>query len=313
MRTLYGAAIICGCLFLSRIAFVGGDSPREQRPSLPAPFSTPRLIQRATPSSTASRRTIRIVSWNIDHGKQLATIEAELAREPGDVYLLQEVDWNAKRTGSTDVAIELARFLHLNMAYGIEFEELSQEGHGKPAYIGQATLTRLPIRTARVLRFQRQSGFWKPRRWIPSYLPLMQRRIGGRIALVTELEFQGRLVVVYNVHLESRSAGAIQMEQFDEILSDLQRYSPETDVIVGGDFNSKYFPSAFLKKMEQRGFRSATGERVERTHVIAMALDWIFVRGPLRVNAGEVRRDFHGSDHYPVYAELSAEPRKQSK
>jgi endonuclease/exonuclease/phosphatase family metal-dependent hydrolase len=61
-----------------------------------------------------------------------------------------------------------------------------------------------------------------------------------------------------------------------------------------------------LRKLEQEGFRSALGEQIERTHTIAMALDWIFVRGPFDWKSGGVRRDLKGSDHYPVYATLTA-------
>jgi endonuclease/exonuclease/phosphatase family metal-dependent hydrolase len=207
------------------------------------------------------------------------------------------------------VAGQLARRLSLNLAYGIEFEELSQE-RGGPAFIGQATLTRLPVRRSRVLRFEHQSGFWKPRGWIPSSLPMMQRRVGGRVALVSELEFGGRLLVVYNAHLESRSYGRIQNEQLDEMLSDLIRnYSQETAVILGGDLNTKYLPSWFLRKLKKAGFRSALGGRVERTHKIAFALDWIFVRGSIELESGGVEKGWKGSDHYALRAELVSNPR----
>lgn len=251
-------------------------------------------------------KSMRAVSWNIDRGTQLGLLSSELDSEPADLCLLQEVDWNTSRAGNRDVAAELAKHLRLNLAYGIEFEELSQE-HGRQAFIGQATLTRLPIGRSRVLRFERQSSFWKPHSWIPASIPLMQRRLGSRIALVTELEFGGHLLVVYNVHLESRSMGKLQEQQIDEILADLKRYAPNTAAIIGGDLNTKYSPSSFLRKLEAEGFHSATGERIERTHTIMMALDWIFARGPLKIENGQVRRDFKGSDHYPVYAELLSE------
>ncbi len=267
-------------------------------------LNKPREIERAP--ANGARRSIRILTWNIDHGGELRTIASELERNPAGLCLLQEVDWNTNRTENTDVAGELARRLHLNLAYGIEFEELSQES-GRPAFTGQATLTDLPIRHSRVLRFQTQSGFWKPRSWIPSSLPLMQRRLGSRMALVTDLDFAGRLFVVYNAHLESRSMGRIQSAQLDEILADLKRYPPDTAAVIGGDLNTKYFASAYLKKLERQGFHSCTGERIERTHMIAMALDWIFVRGPVKIEDGKVRKDFSGSDHYPVYARVSAQ------
>jgi hypothetical protein len=52
--------------------------------------------------------------------------------------------------------------------------------------------------------------------------------------------------------------------------------------------------------MEQAGFRSVTGQRIERSHAIAG--NWIFVHGTFDVEDGEVNRDFKGSDHYPVVA-----------
>ena len=268
-----------------------------------AEVNVPRVV---TPFPTVpDLKQLRIATWNIDHGARLAELSSELQKNPVDLCLMQEVDWNDARSGEKDVASELAHRLDLNFAYGIEFEELSQE-RGRPAYIGQATLTRLPIQRARVLRFQHQSGFWKPHGWIPSGLPLFQRRVGSRIALVTDLEFSGHPLVVYNAHLESRSYGRIQSEQLDEMLSDLRQYPPDTAIILGGDLNTKYLPSIFLHKLERAGFHSATGEQIQRTHKIAMALDWIFARGPIKIAEGHVRRDLNGSDHYPVYAELVA-------
>ncbi len=290
------------------------DSERSRTSGLTTDFYTPRE-ETFVPSADISK-SIRVMSWNIDRGTQLATIGDELSKNPADLYLLQEVDCNAKRSANVDEPAELARRLNVNMSYAVEFEELSQEREreerngqaASPAYIGQATLTRLPIRHSRILRFRRQSGFWKPRDWIPSSLPLLQRRLGNRIALVTDLEFAGRLLVVYNLHLESRSMGRIQDQQLDEVLSDIKtRYPPNTAVILAGDLNTKYLPAIYLRKLEREGFRSAIGERIERTHTIAMALDWIFARGPIHIEDGRVRREIRGSDHYPIYAELVAQ------
>ncbi len=260
--------------------------------------------------ATDNSKSIRVVSWNIDRGTQLPLIGDELSKEPADLYLLQEVDCNTKRGENLDEGATLARRLKVNLSYAVEFEELSQQRekqNGPPAYTGQATLTRLPMRHSRILRFQRQSGFWKPRAWIPSAVPFLQRRLGDRIGLVTDLEFNGHLLVVYNLHLESRSMGRIQAEQLDEVLADAKtRYPPNTAFILGGDLNTKYLPAVFLHKLEREGFHSATGEKIERTHAIAMALDWIFVRGPIQIENGRVRRDLRGSDHYPLYAQIVA-------
>ncbi len=296
-------ALAIAVLVLAGLLAVEGQSGSSIETQLTPEFNRVRNLQTAKRDSNL--KSVRVVTWNIERGTELDKILAGMTAHPAELLLLQEVDWNASRSGERDIAEELARRLGLNGAYAIEFEELSQE-HGQPAYIGQATLTRLPVINSRVLRFERQSGFWKPRSWIPSSVPLMQRRRGNRIALITELMLGGRLLVVYNAHLESRSAGPIQEHQLDEMLSDSERYPPQTAILLGGDLNTKYLPSIFLHKLEAAGFHSALGERIERTHRIAMSLDWLFAKGSVGIADGEVRRDVKGSDHYPVYATLVA-------
>lgn len=291
--------------FLTQAIAVGSSAVAgtASTDALPAEFNVVRRI--GSFASGGSMKKVNVINWNIDRGTNLSTICAELASSHADLVLLQEVDWNTQRTGQADVAAALSERLQLNAVFGIEFEELSQEHGGTAAYIGQATLTRLQIVNARVLRFRTQSGFWKPHAWIPSSLPLMQRRQGSRIALVTELRFQESLFVVYNAHLESRSLGTIQSAQLDEILADADHYPSDTSVLLAGDLNTKYFPSIFLKKLERAGFQSALGQRIERTHTIAMALDWLFARGPVTWTSGAVERSLHGSDHYPIAAALT--------
>jgi len=257
---------------------------------------------------TASGNTITILCWNINGGRDLSKVKAGLEKEPADLYVLQEVDSLTQRTGKTNIPEDLAEQLQASSSFGIEFEELSQEGAGaskeRGAYTGQATLTRLPMQKSRVLRFEHQSGFWSPHSWLPSSMPLFQRRLGGRIALITEHQAGGRLLVVYNVHYESRSYGRIQLDQLGETLEDMKQYPPGTGFLLAGDLNSKYFPSIFLDRLKKEGFQNSTGDRIERTHELAGSLDWILARGPLKLEAGKVLRDISGSDHYPISATL---------
>ena len=60
----------------------------------------------------------------------------------------------------------------LNYAFAPEFRELGQSIVDGPAYHGQATLTTLPIRSMRILRFLHQTDFWKPWRLLISSVPL---------------------------------------------------------------------------------------------------------------------------------------------
>jgi endonuclease/exonuclease/phosphatase family metal-dependent hydrolase len=250
---------------------------------------------------------LRVICWNINGGRDLGKVKKALQGEPADLLILQEVDRGTSRTGHADIPEQLATGLDLNAAFGIEFEELSQEKDadreaGRGAYTGQATLSRFPLRRSRVLRFTHQSSFWQPQPWLPSSVGLFQRRLGGRMALITEHDANGHLLVVYNVHYESRNYGHIQMEQLEETLADMKQYPKNTAFILAGDLNSKYFPHIFRDKLVAQGFQSVTGNEVPRTHLLIGALDWIWLSGPLRTKQGRVRHDINGSDHLPLEA-----------
>jgi endonuclease/exonuclease/phosphatase family metal-dependent hydrolase len=112
-------------------------------------------------------QAIHVINWNIDRGLHLQEIADFLASQQADALTLHEVDLNARRTHFRNVAEELARKLQMNYVFGREFEELTQGSRTSPAYHGQATLSRWRLRNARVIRFRYQSGFWRPRWFLP--------------------------------------------------------------------------------------------------------------------------------------------------
>src|SRR6266446_6739639 len=160
---------------------------------------------------------MRVVNWNIERGLRLPEIIDFLGSQNADLLILQEVDVNARRTRRLNIAEEIARRLGMNYVFGREFEELTQGSRISPAYHGQATLSRWRLVNPRVIRFRRQSGFWRPRWFLPRTEPF-QERIGGRIALVTEIEAARRGLTVYNLHLESRGNNDLRLSQLDEVL-----------------------------------------------------------------------------------------------
>jgi endonuclease/exonuclease/phosphatase family metal-dependent hydrolase len=283
-------------LFVASIAFAGAaDAPT------PDPLDT---IRAGTYShSTVRRQNLRLLNWNIDRGKHLDGIFAAIRETKPDLCIFQEVDLGARRTQGKDVAQELAKTTGMNYAFAPEFEELSQGTEEGSAYHGQATLTSMPIRSSRILRFKHQSGFWKPNSLLISSLPLLQRREGGRIALVTEIDNGGKTLVVYNLHLESRGSEHGRLLQLNEVLADADRYPPETVVIVAGDLNTKVRTSPVTPRLREAGYRSAFGDRKVRTHMIIGDLDWIFARGPIQFDDPQVLRDAHASDHFPISVE----------
>jgi endonuclease/exonuclease/phosphatase family metal-dependent hydrolase len=191
----------------------------------------------------------------------------------------------------------------MNYVFAPEFLELGQGTTEDPAYHGQALLTTLPVRSSRMIRFEHQSGWWKPRKLLISSVPLLQRREGGRVALVAELDNGGKPLVVYNLHLESKATEELRLQQLEEVLDDAQRYPPETPVIIAGDFNTLSFHSRLIPRLRHAGFRSAFGDQRVRTHVIVGALDWVFVRGSIEYEHPKVLH-VPGSDHFPISVDV---------
>ena len=138
-----------------------------------------------------------------------------------------------------------------------------------PAYHGQALLTTLPIRSSRMLRFATSIGILEAAPAAdPIHVRCWQRREGGRIALITELDNGGKPLVIYNLHLESRGNDHLRLLQLEEVLDDAKRYPPETPVIIAGDLNTKTAHSALIPRMREAGYRSAFGDRRVRTHIL---------------------------------------------
>jgi endonuclease/exonuclease/phosphatase family metal-dependent hydrolase len=265
-------------------------------------FSPPRLVL-IPPDS------IRVVNWNINRGLRLQRVIEFLATAKADVVLLQESDLNARRTHHLNIAKEIAQKLHLNYVFGREFRELTQGSRASPAYHGQATLSRWPLSNSRILRFQRQSNFWRPRWFLPEIEPF-QERIGGRLALVCETTIAGKKVVTYNVHLESKGDDALRCSQMEETLEDARRYEAGTPIVLAGDFNFDVSGGSASTAIRQAQFQDAfANQHVPTTpHSFlepGRSIDWIFIRGPIHATSASVHSSISASDHYPLSVVLS--------
>jgi endonuclease/exonuclease/phosphatase family metal-dependent hydrolase len=249
-------------------------------------------------------RELRILDWNIDKGKRLDNIVQTIREHEPDLVLIQEVDYGAKRTGQKNVTEELAKAVKMNWTYGPSYLEIAQGTTDQPAYLGQGILTTLPLREARLVRFQRQTKYWKPQRYLPNKMALLQRREGGRTALVAEFGEGRTQLVVYNLHLESRGFGATSLGQLTETLADAERYGPEVTVIVAGDLNSKYRKGLYAEKLGNKKFHNCFSPKT-RTHRLWGTLDWIAVRGPGTCQSSAVIRGAKGSDHDALEAVIA--------
>jgi endonuclease/exonuclease/phosphatase family metal-dependent hydrolase len=249
--------------------------------------------------------SIRVVDWNIDRGGKLPDILEFLSSQNPDLLVLQEVDMYTRRARRLNVAEEMARAMGMNYVFGREFQELAEGSHGSPAYTGQATLSRWPLYGPRLIRFERQSGFWHPRWWVPN-APIFQERLGGRIAFVTEVWIAGSPLMVYNLHLESRGADQLRASQLQEVLADTMTIPPSTPVMVAGDMNFDTSQPAAASLIEHSGLYDVIGRhgapttpRRQLFHS-GRAIDRALLRGPVRAEDITVHRSVEASDHYPL-------------
>jgi endonuclease/exonuclease/phosphatase family metal-dependent hydrolase len=243
----------------------------------------------------------RIISWNIERGTRLDAVSEFLNGANADLILLQEVDKNCRRTGTRNVAKELSQRLRMNYVFAVEFQELGQGPQDNPAYHGQATLSPWPLKDPRVLRFRSQSKFWSPAWWIPR-LPRFQRRLGGRMALVTDVCLGLMRMTAYNLHLESRNGDELRCSQLCEVIDEIAQNEQECSVIVGGDFNFDVTGSPQCVAILNSGFKNPFQGLRQPTVVNSdnSALDCILTRGNLRVVAANVHSEITASDHHPL-------------
>jgi len=263
-----------------------------------------------TPDRLAIPEAVRIVSWNINRGLRLNEVMEFLSAAAADLILLQEADWNARRTHCRKVAQEIAQTLAMNYVFGCEYEELAQRRDGKPAFHGQATLSRFPLSNSRILKFHRQSSFWLPRWFIPR-MRAFQRRIGGRMALISSVDLPERKLLVYNVHLESRGDDGLRHSQLAEILDDASQQAADVQVVVAGDFNADLRQEPFSSAIANTGLSnpfahiSSLPTTVPSRFNGSLTIDWVLTNGPLIATEPKLYNSIRASDHYPLSLILS--------
>lgn len=182
----------------------------------------------------AAPKTLGALVFNMERGVHLAELGDFLETcpevQPFDVILANELDDGCVRSGGRNTALELAERLHMNVAFGLEFIELVN-GEDPKGFHGNAIFSRWPIRKAQVVRLPEQYNWYFDR----------QRRIGGRLAILAELDVAGTPVGVATIHLENRTHGPGRQAQLDAVLAAAEEMFPGMPVILGGDLNTNTF------------------------------------------------------------------------
>lgn len=292
-------------------ALLDGTSQAEVMAMIPQ-FSQAEVYNPA-PVSPIPPRDLGVLVFNMERGVHLAELgdflETCPSVQPFDVILANELDDGCVRSGKKDTTLELAKRLGMNAAFGLEFIELVN-GEDPKGFHGNAIFSRWPIRRARAVRLPEQYNWYFDR----------QRRIGGRLAVLAELDVAGTPVGVGTIHLENRTHGPGRRVQLETVLSAAEKMFPEMPVILGGDLNTNTFDgrdkdaiqavagSAELQRRcledvadwegclpaaEKAGYRLLPEEALPTRRKplpggghLDLRLDWLLVRG---VEAGESR------------------------
>jgi endonuclease/exonuclease/phosphatase family metal-dependent hydrolase len=291
-----GALALAGCVAQldagtewTPIAEIAGELAPEVGPD-PAPRPAPAVL--------------RVGSWNVHRGADVAQLAANLAasRElvDADVLLVQEIEAYAAE-GSTR-ARRLAEALDMTWIYA----PARTEPGGTH---GIALLSRFPLERAEV-------------RVLPRFSSAFNERT--RIALRADVVLDDLRLEVVNVHLDVRIGAVDRVRQLDPAIAELA-----AEAIVGGDFNTN--PWAWVEGtlpltateaivgqdqarvidhyMAAQGFVTALSADTSTFTLPAfpMRIDDIYARGNAITDAGV--EHVAGSDHWPIWADLAIQNR----
>jgi endonuclease/exonuclease/phosphatase family metal-dependent hydrolase len=193
------------------------------------------------------RSFLRVIEWNIERGSHLDGIIAVLTAHPvlrfADLVLINELDDGMIRSGNLNIALELSKALSAHAIFGVEYleltkgvgEELALEGENTAALHGNAILTRHSFSNPEVLRLPRCENNFESK----------ERRIGGRIGIILDLEIGGKTFVAGNTHLDVINTPRCRATQMRAMLqamdARMHNRAASHPAIIGGDLNTHTF------------------------------------------------------------------------
>jgi endonuclease/exonuclease/phosphatase family metal-dependent hydrolase len=238
---------------------------------------------------------IKIVSYNMRWrgGEELRAITRLLREDQflggADIVGLQEVDRGRRRSGSVNAARQVAEELGWNYAWAAAPNDGAKRGDREAGEdeTGVAILSPHPL--SNVVRLV-----------LPHPGPDCQRRAAiGATVRVGKID-----VRAYSVHAETRIPVERKVEQWRAILDDAKSHEKVERLVVLGDFNTIKGKDvrAARKLFTDAGFATpfADDEMTWETFIVALKLDWLWLRG-LQPTAHGVRRNVTYSDHFPLW------------
>ena len=219
-------------------------------------------VHNLAPLPARAPEALGMLVFNMERGVCLEELgdflETCPAVRPFDVILANELDDGCVRSGGKDTTLELAKRLGMNAAFGLEFIELVN-GEDSKGFHGNAIFSRWPIKRAKAVRLPEQYNWYFDR----------QRRIGGRLAVLAELDVAGTPVGVGTIHLENRTHGPGRRAQLSAVLAEAEAMFPGMPVILGGDLNTNTFDGR-----DKDAIRAVAGSPELQRRCLEDVADW---------------------------------------
>ena len=219
-------------------------------------------VHNLAPLPARAPEALGMLVFNMERGVCLEELgdflETCPAVRPFDVILANELDDGCVRSGGKNTTLELAKRLGMNAAFGLEFIELVN-GEDSKGFHGNAIFSRWPIKRAKAVRLPEQYNWYFDR----------QRRIGGRLAVLAELDVAGTPVGVGAIHLENRTHGPGRRAQLSAVLAEAEAMFPGMPVILGGDLNTNTFDGR-----DKDAIRAVAGSPELQRRCLEDVADW---------------------------------------
>ena len=133
------------------------------------------------------------------------------------------------------------------------------------------------------------------------FLPSIVKRIITKV----EIEDEGRVISIYNTHLDFKY-DSIKERQLKKILSILKK--DHNPIILTGDFNlktNKEIFNNFVSELEKLGIKHIdVSDKTLKISKYHRAIDHIFISDTFKLISKKRITDLNISDHYPVLIEI---------
>ncbi len=254
--------------------------------------------------------TLRLCTWNIQLGYQLETILQVITQSPDfvglDLFALQEASVHNKRQDAQTIA----------QALGPTWASVQVTAH----HIGKLPQANAVVWNSSRVAISNTAAVTLPRA-AETVLSQIERTLLGvlphqqRISIAADAVLDGQFVRFYVAHLDVLGL-AYKHAQFERILLDAQQRLPRALVtVLAGDLNTFRFRSrpswtGITSAAQALGFHDLTTEilwthRPWRRVRFRQKLDAIFVRCEQECQCRSWSLDVPGSDHIPVFAEIT--------